>query len=158
MIALPDDNMSASRKAGSAGATARTSRRILLVDDYPDALEIWSLYLRLAGYDVLTASDGRRAVEIASESHPDVVVMDLELPGITGIEAARRLRHHPATAAIPLIAATGYSHSAQLDAASEAGFDVILIKPCDPARLVAEIQRLLDRPSDGSEHASSVTR
>jgi CheY-like chemotaxis protein len=118
-------------------------QHILLVDDYPDALEMWSLYLQLAGYEVTTAENGRDAVRIALAHPPDLVVMDLELPGLTGIEAAKVLRQSPGTARIPLIAATGYSHTGQLEAAERAGFNVVLVKPCDPAALVREIGRLL---------------
>jgi two-component system, cell cycle response regulator DivK len=113
----------------------------LLVDDYPDALDMWSFYLRSVGYDVATADDGLTALEMALAVVPDVIVMDLELPGITGFEAARRLRQHARTSNVPLIAATGYSHVKQLDQARSAGFDSIIIKPCDPGALVAEIER-----------------
>lgn len=128
-------------------ATDSTERkeRVLLVDDYPDALEIWSVYLGLAGYDVLTAEDGITAVELARSACPDVVVMDLELPRLTGLDAARRLRAMPETSSIPLIAATGYSQRSLIDRAHDAGFDVVLIKPCDPATLAATIARVLDR-------------
>lgn len=115
--------------------------RILLVDDYPDALEMWGLYLRSHGYDVTTADDGLLAVEMALADHADVIVMDLELPGITGFEAARRLRQDPRTCNTPLIAATGYSHAKQLEQARQAGFDSVIVKPCDPSVLVAEIER-----------------
>jgi CheY-like chemotaxis protein len=118
-------------------------KRILLVDDYPDALEIWGLYLRSLSYDVETAEDGLSAVALAHACHPDVIVLDLELPGITGFEAAVRLRRSVATRHIPLIAATGYSHSKQLEHARAVGFDSIMLKPCEPASLVAEIERLL---------------
>ncbi len=117
--------------------------RILLVDDYPDALEIWGLYLRSQGYEVETAEDGVTAVEQALRSVPDIIVLDLELPGITGFEAARRLRQCGQTRRIPLIAATGYSHVKQLDEARQSGFDSIVVKPCEPSTLVAEIERLL---------------
>jgi CheY-like chemotaxis protein len=117
--------------------------RILLVDDYPDALEIWGLYLRAHGYDVETALDGLEAVAKARAALPDIIVLDLELPGITGFEAAVQLRRGGDTAHIPLIAATGYSHVKQLNQAKASGFDSILIKPCEPAALVAEIERLL---------------
>lgn len=120
-------------------------KRILLVDDYPDALEIWGLYLRSLDYDVITADDGLTAVAKARADAPDIVVLDLELPGITGFEAARRLRRDPDTMAIPLIAATGYSHVKQLEEARRSGFDSIVVKPCEPAALVAEIERLLAR-------------
>jgi two-component system CheB/CheR fusion protein len=125
--------------------------RILLVDDYPDALEIWGLYLRSLGYTVDTADDGLEAVEMAHQTQPDIIVLDLELPGISGFEAALRLRQAPDTKDIPLIAATGYSHVKQLDQARDSGFDSIVVKPCDPAALVAEIERLLRSRAPRSE-------
>jgi CheY-like chemotaxis protein len=135
-------------------------KRILLVDDYPDALEIWGLYLRSLGYAVETADDGLEAVEQAFRTQPDIIVLDLELPGITGFEAAVRLRRAPQTAGIPLIAATGYSHVKQLDQARDSGFDSIVVKPCEPATLVAEIERLLEARGDerSPEHAATVQR
>jgi CheY-like chemotaxis protein len=132
-------------------------KHILLVDDYPDALEIWGLYLRTQGYVVDTAEDGLTAVERAHQLLPDIIVLDLELPGITGYEAAKRLRGAAATRRIPLIAATGYSHIKQLDLARQCGFDSIVVKPCEPAALVAEIERLLapsDDEADGEKTAS----
>lgn len=134
-----------STRSAQQKGRARTvsSKRILLVDDYPDALEIWGLYLRSVGYDVATAADGLEAVERAHALLPDIIVLDLELPGITGFEAAVRLRQAPDTQHIPLIAATGYSHLKQLDHARYVGFDSIVVKPCEPAALVAEIERLL---------------
>jgi CheY-like chemotaxis protein len=121
-------------------------KRILLVDDYPDALEIWGLYLRSMGYEVIEAEDGLSAVEQAHSEKPDVIILDLELPGITGFEAALRLRASKDTREIPLIAATGYSHLKQLNQALASGFDSIIVKPCEPSALVAEIERLLKRP------------
>ena len=119
-------------------------KRILLVDDYPDTLDIWGLFLRSLGYQVLTAENGLDAVYLAELERPDIVVLDLELPGITGFEAAVRLRQSPSTSDIPLIAATGYSHARQLDRARASGFDSIVVKPCDPFALAAEIERVLD--------------
>ena len=118
-------------------------KRLLLVDDYPDTLEIWGFYLQSLGYEVFTASDGLEAVRLAHLEHPDLIVLDLQLPGITGFEAAMRLRHEADTRGIPLIAATGLSHARQLNQARDSGFDAIVIKPCEPAALAAEIERLL---------------
>lgn len=123
-----------------ANAAAPT---ILVVDDYRDALEVWEVYLRQAGFAVLTASDGLRALEIATARRPDLTVLDLELPSMSGYEVAERLRAQPATRSMPLIAATGFSHAAQLDRARRSGFDVILVKPCAPHLLVAEVRHLL---------------
>lgn len=125
---------------------ART--HILIVDDYADALEIWAIYLQGAGYRVSTAVDGASAIAKARQLLPDLVVLDLELPGISGLEAARTLRADPETADIPLIAATGYSHPRQLDLAREVGFDAVVVKPCDPETLLSEIERLIADPVD----------
>ncbi len=116
---------------------------VLLVDDYHDALEVWEWYLRSQGYRVLTAGSGSDAVRMAISARPHVIVLDLELPGVTGCEAARQIRGTSGLRDIPLIAATGFSHESQLAEARAAGFDRILIKPFDPADLVAEIEGAL---------------
>lgn len=120
-----------------------TRAHILIVDDYPDAVDIWAIYLRSFGYRVSTAADGAGAIEQARRLLPDLVVLDLEMPGISGFEAARQLRRDPATQEIPLIAATGYSHQRQLGMAREAGFDRVMVKPLDPDQLVEQIEELL---------------
>jgi two-component system cell cycle response regulator DivK len=118
-------------------------KHILIVDDYPDALDIWAFYLQAVGYRVSTARDGAEAIAQAERLVPDLIVLDLELPRVSGFDVATRLRANPDTRFIPLIAATGYSHPQQLDRARAAGFDQIVIKPCDPDMLVEEIERLL---------------
>lgn len=121
---------------------------ILIVDDYPDALDVWDLYLRASGFEVLRAEDGTGALTIACEQLPDLVVMDLELPGMSGCQVASALRQREDTRHIPLIASTGHSLPAKLEEARRSGFDLILIKPCDPAELVEAIRRHLDaRPA-----------
>lgn len=122
---------------------APPAKHILIVDDYADAVDIWAIYLHSFGYQVSTAADGLSAVAKAGELRPDLIVLDLELPGLSGFEAAKRLRANPETADIPLIAATGYSHARQLDMARQSGFDAVVVKPCDPDGLVQEIERLL---------------
>src|SRR5687767_9574985 len=100
------------------------------------------------GYEVITADDGLQAVDQAHRHLPDIIVLDLEPPGITGYEAAIRLRNAADTADLPLIAATGYSHVNQLSQARDAGFASIIVKPCERLALVAEIERLLERSGD----------
>jgi CheY-like chemotaxis protein len=130
---------------------------VLVVDDYLDALDVWDVYLRAEGFNVLTASDGHQALAMAAAELPDLIVMDLELPGLSGIEIARQLRSRPSTRLTPLIAATGHSHGAQLERARQAGFDVILVKPCDPSTLLAEIRRLLAARDAGHRGESDPT-
>jgi two-component system, sensor histidine kinase len=120
-----------------------TGKHILIVDDYPDALDILAFYLRSMGYRVSTASDGAEAIAQAERLLPDLIVLDLELPHVSGFDVARHLRANAATHLIPLVAATGYSHPGQLERAREAGFDHIVIKPADPDVLVEAIERLL---------------
>lgn len=129
---------------------------ILIVDDYPDALDIWAIYLTSMGYRVSTAADGAAAIAQAHRLLPDLIVLDLELPGVSGFEAARRLRAHPDTRHIPLIAATGYSHMRQLSMARDAGFDIVVVKPCDPEMLVEEIENLLHPADAGASPPSQM--
>ena len=119
------------------------ARTVLIVDDYPDALDVWEMYLRAEGFRVLTAATGRQALATANTGHPDLIVLDLDLPDLSGFEVARELRALPATRHIPLIAATGYSHVVLQDRVKQSGFDSIIVKPCDPDALVVEIERLL---------------
>jgi two-component system, cell cycle response regulator DivK len=116
---------------------------ILIVDDYPDSLDVWDLYLRASGFEVLRAEDGTEALRTACEQLPDLVVMDLELPGLSGCQVASALRKRAETRHIPLIASTGHSLPAKLEEARRSGFDLILIKPCDPGELVDAIRRHL---------------
>ena len=136
--------------------------RLPIVDDYPDALDVWGLYLRAEGFTVLTAADGQTALDEALREKPDLIVMDLELPGKSGFEVARDLKARAETCAIPLIAATGYSQIKQLDLARASGFDAVMVKPCDPQSLVAEIRRLLERkatePQAAGEQPASIVR
>ena len=116
---------------------------VLIVDDYRDSLDVWELFLRAEGFDVRTATDGRDALAHAIAAVPDLVVMDIQLPGLSGLEVARELRREAATRHLPLIAATGLSQPAQLDEVRAAGFDAVVVKPCDPDVLLGEIRRLL---------------
>lgn len=114
---------------------------VLIVDDYPDAVEVWEIFLSAAGYHVITAIDGRDALHKAQTLEPDVVVLDLQMPGFSGAQVASAMRADPRTAHIPLIAATGHSRT-PLDEIHAAGFDSLIVKPCDPDDLVREIRRL----------------
>lgn len=129
---------------------------VLIVDDYPDALDVWEVYLHVEGFAVLTAADGRQALDLAISARPDIAVLDLDLPRLTGYEVATALRNAEATRHMPLIAATGYSQQHQIDRALQAGFDVVLVKPCDPDGLVREIRRLLASRTAPADVADSA--
>jgi CheY-like chemotaxis protein len=132
------------RASGRAAASARQRRVVLLVDDCADTRELYAEYLELSGYDVKEASDGMSAVQEAMRSAPDVVVMDMSLPGIDGREAARRLRAEDQTRAIPVVMVSGFAPDAAGSGdAHDAPWDLYLGKPCLPDDLVGAIERLL---------------
>jgi two-component system, sensor histidine kinase len=114
-------------------------RRVLLVDDHNDSRKMLGLMLTLAGHEVLDTGDGIEAIRLAAAERPDVAIVDISLPGIDGYEVARRLRADPGTRGIVLIALTGYGYAEDLRCAIEAGFDVHLVKPVEPARLTEAI-------------------
>jgi DNA-binding response OmpR family regulator len=134
-------------------APVSSSPSLLIVDDFADALDVWEIYLRTEGFKVTTALDGPTAFAEALREKPDVIVMDLELPGKSGLEIARDLKAHPDTCAIPLIAATGHSQPATHALARTSGFESVLVKPIEPHLLVEEIRRLLRRPHDNPQNA-----
>lgn len=117
--------------------------RILLVDNYPDALLMWAFFLRTRGHQVVTATNGAAVLEVATDMVPDLIVLDLMLPGVGGCEVARRLREHPLTARVPIIATTGNTRASHLDEARSIGFVRIMIKPYEPLQMIAEIDRAL---------------
>jgi two-component system cell cycle response regulator DivK len=125
--------------------------RVLIVDDYPDAVDVWAIYLRSAGFEVESAADGYEAIARAVETTPSIVVMDLDLPGCSGIDVARALDSSEVTRRIPRIAATGCSDRRQLDEAKPL-FQLIVTKPCDPSELVVQIRRLLAAAGQGATH------
>ena len=120
---------------------------VLIADDDRDTREMYGRYLKRAGVDVITAASGKRALAQAKARHPDVIVMDLGMPGMDGFAAARHLKASPETAGIPVIALTGAITSRE--AARDAGCDGYLAKPCLPDLLLWEVRALFATPLDG---------
>src|ERR1700680_747965 len=120
--------------------------RVLLVDDYPDARDMYGEYLEYSGYDVIQASNGLEALQRAFEDQPDIILMDLSLPVMDGWEATRRLKANQRTASIPVVALTGHALAGISEGAKKAGCDAFVTKPCLPEDLVKEIRRVLDAP------------
>lgn len=121
----------------NTGAAPAARRRALVVDDNVDAAESIAVVLRLSGVDVETAHDGPAALAAARALHPAVIVLDIGLPGLDGYEVARQLRAEPAFRETFIVALTGYGQDEDRRRAAEAGFDLHLVKPVDPARLLA---------------------
>lgn len=116
---------------------------ILVVDDMVDNLTIISLDLQQMGYRVVTATDGEKAVHVAEQSRPDIILMDIAMPGSDGLEATRRLHEDETLRHIPVIALTAHDTGGFKRAAADAGIDGYLTKPIDFNRLHKLIKRLL---------------
>jgi CheY-like chemotaxis protein len=117
---------------------------ILVVDDYADNREMYSTFLRFHGLEVTEAANGTEALSAAFERPPDVIVMDLSLPGVDGWQATRLLKADNRTKDIPVIAVTGHALAGASEEAKQAGCDRFLTKPCLPEDLLREIKQMLD--------------
>jgi two-component system, cell cycle response regulator DivK len=117
---------------------------VLLVDDFEDGLEMYDEYLTYRGFDVVVARDGDEAVSQARLHRPDVILLDLRMPGMTGIEAMRILRADASFVDTPIVALTAHALDAERRLALDAGFDELIAKPCLPDDLAAAVERILD--------------
>jgi len=116
---------------------------ILVVDDYEDAREMYAEYLRFCGFRVAEARNGNEALEQAFTLMPDLILMDLSLPGMDGWEATRQLKADERTRQIPVVALTGHALAGASEGAKKAGCDSFVTKPCLPDDLVVEVRRML---------------
>jgi two-component system, cell cycle response regulator DivK len=106
---------------------------------------MYARYVSSHGFRVATAADGVLALSAAQALRPDVIVMDLSLPHLDGLEAARRLKRDPRTHHIPVIACTGRVSNGSPERALDIGIDVYVTKPCPPKELLAEVRLALSR-------------
>lgn len=121
----------------------RAAPLILVVDDFPDNRQMYAEYLTFSGLAVEEAENGHEALEKAFAMLPDLIVMDLSLPGLDGWEATRRLKNDARTKRIPVIALTGHALAGHSKGAMDAGCDAFITKPCLPERLLEEVHKML---------------
>ena len=138
--------------AASAPESRRTIRplRILVVDDNVDSADGLAKLLRLDGHEVSTANDGAGAVSAAKTFQPELVLLDIGLPDISGYDAARQIRSLPGGSELRLVALTGWGQQEDRRRSREAGFDRHLVKPVAPAKLervIVELARRMDERS-----------
>ena len=120
-------------------------RKVLVVEDDPDQLEVTRLSLKAAGFAIGTASNGIDALKKAQTVSPDLILLDVMMPGLNGFAVCETLRENPATASIPILMLTGLcSHISQL-VAFESGATDYLIKPFVPEELISKVEKLLIR-------------
>ena len=116
-------------------------RRVLVVEDQADNRRILRDLLSSAGYEVVEALTGEEGVAAALASRPDLILMDVQLPGIDGLEATRRIKAEPALRAVPLIIVTSYALSGDDARARAAGADDYVSKPFSPRALLAKVRQ-----------------
>ncbi|MGB6450036.1 MAG: response regulator [Steroidobacteraceae bacterium] len=129
----------------SESDTVALHGRVLVADDMPDAARTLAMLFELYGAEVRFTLDGGEAVRVAESFRPDIVVLDITMPGLSGYDAARAIRSAPWGRAMVLVALTGWGRRADLEAAHAAGFDGHLLKPVDPQALLEVISRLRER-------------
>ncbi|MCS1407505.1 MAG: Alkaline phosphatase synthesis transcriptional regulatory protein PhoP [Verrucomicrobia subdivision 3 bacterium] len=131
------------------------NKRILVVDDEPDAVELVDYNLKSAGFDVITAEDGESALEKARKCAPDLIVLDVMLPEVDGLEVCKILRRDPATSGLPIIMLTAKAGEIDRVLGLELGADDYVTKPFSPRELVLRVKNLLTRrsaPEQKSDH------
>ena len=134
-------------------------KTILIVDDEEDILELISFNLSKEGYKVLTAQDGEQCLNLAKETLPDLIVLDLMLPGMDGLEVARVLKRDPQTGHIPIVMLTAKTEEVDIVTGLELGADDYVTKPFSPRVLLARIRTVLRRSAQAaSKDEKSVLR
>lgn len=116
---------------------------VLVVDDARDNREMYCEYLEAEGFETVSASDGASAIALSRRRKPDVVIMDISMPKIDGLEATRILRADADLADVPVLVLSAHAFAGTEQDAIAAGADAYVAKPCLPAQLVIEIERLL---------------
>ena len=122
-------------------ADGTEAKTILIVEDNELNMKLFNDLLEAHDYKILQTRDGMEALKIAREHKPDLILMDIQLPGIDGVEALARLRAEPATAEIPVVAFTASVTAGDRSRVSDAGFDGFVSKPIDLKEFVATVSR-----------------
>jgi len=120
-------------------------KKILIVDDNPDLICILQLHLKIKGYDTVQATNGREAVDIATVQLPDLIVMDIMMPQMNGLQAACLIRENPKTSSIPMLAATAKMSHADTQECLENGFNDHIAKPFTATQLASRIEKLIEK-------------
>ena len=119
----------------------QASQIILVVEDNPDNMTTITAILDEMGCSYITAEDGQLAVKVANESCPGLILMDIQLPGLSGLDATRQIKMNPVLSHIPIIALTARAMKGDRETALAAGCDDYLTKPLDPASVIAVIRK-----------------
>ncbi|MGA2867111.1 MAG: response regulator transcription factor [Verrucomicrobiota bacterium] len=130
--------------------------KVLVVDDEPEAVELVEFNLKQAGFEVVTAADGAEALKKARALLPSLVVLDLMLPEVDGLEVCKMLRRDPATASVPIVMVTAKAAEIDRILGLELGADDYITKPFSPRELVLRIKKILERPQVAAAEPSTL--
>jgi two-component system, cell cycle response regulator DivK len=125
------------------------AERVLIAEDNERSMKLFRDVLRASGYETLEATTGEQALGLATQHAPDLVLMDIQLPGMDGLTALRRLREDERTAAIPVVALTAQAMHGDRERFLEAGFDGYMSKPVNVADLIGMVSRYCEGRGDG---------
>lgn len=120
------------------------TKSLLIVDDNPENLKLILMILATGGYELVTAADALQALRAIEARLPDLILLDLQLPGMDGLELTRRLRATPATRGVPIVAVTAYAMKGDENKARDAGCDGYLVKPIDKRLLRETVKQYLE--------------
>lgn len=120
-------------------------QRVLVIEDNADNLELIRCILERSGYEVIAAPSGEEGVALALRERPAFILMDINLPGIDGLEATRRIRASPANGSMPIIAITSYAMRGDMEQVMAAGCNGYFEKPIDPLRIMDDIHAIIRR-------------
>ena len=132
------------------------AKKLLLIDDEPAVQTLVRLVLEGEGWQVLVARDGLQGLALARERQPDVILLDVALPDMSGLEVCRQLKADPSTSAIPVAMLTAMAQEADRRSAMALGADDYITKPWRPAALTTKVTSLLERKSNGFNAETST--
>jgi two-component system cell cycle response regulator DivK len=129
------------------------NEKVLIVEDNPSNMRLMEMTLRGKGYTLLKATDGEKALDMVLTKQPDLIIMDIQLPKLSGLEAIEKIREVPVFSSIPIIALTAYAMKGDKEEIINAGCDAYLSKPINTRELPFVIAQVLrQRQKDNSEH------
>lgn len=132
------------------------AKKILAVDDERHIVRLVQINLMKEGYEVVTANNGREALEMIASEKPDLVVMDVMMPEMDGFEALEKMKADPATADIPIIMLTAKAQDADVFSGWQKGADLYLTKPFNPTELLTFVKRIFTSQEEGGEEVYSI--
>ena len=141
-------NHAEQEQAAAAASPARKPRRVLVIDDSPEIRMIISETLDLFGFEVIAAEDGERGIQLSREQVPDLIICDINMPGLDGYGTLKAVREHQATATIPFVFLSGSADRVAVRKGMELGADDYLTKPFTPQELVASVKTRLDKQDE----------